>query len=273
MRGTTARTPCDMRAGAALAFCFALGAAGARAQSDDAPVPPVTVEDREAAFPDLGGMDAREMMLEEPLNYLVMFDHLERHDTDPDATSVWEVDAWVGGSLDRLRVRSGGERAGGTTEHADLELLWGHAFSKWFNWTAGARRDFGEGPERDWAAFGLEGLAPYWFELEATAYVGEGGRTAARLEAEYEVLLTQRLVLQPKLEAEWHGQDDAARGLGAGLSSTELGFRLRYEIRREIAPYVGYVWERSHGATADFARAAGEDARDHRFVAGIRLWF
>lgn len=266
------------RLAALAAAWLAAGAAGA--QSDDAAsrAPdgrggPVTAEDREAAFPDLGRHDARDLMHERPLNHLVELDHLERHDTTPEATSVWGLDAWVGNSLDRLLVRSHGERTDGETGHAGVELLWSHAVSKWFNVTAGARRDFGHAPAREWAAVGLEGLAPYWFELEATGYVGEGGRTAARLEAEYELLLTQRLVLQPKLEAEWYGDDDPARGLGAGLASTEVGLRLRYEIRREIAPYIGYVRERSHGTTAELARAAGEATRDRRVVAGIRLWF
>lgn len=258
---------------AALATSLALAGGTARAQPDDAPVPPVTDEDRAAAFPDLGDEHAQHMMLERPLNYLVAFDHLERHDTAPDATAVWGLDAWVGNSTDRLLVRIEGERSAGTTAHADLELLWRRAVTRWWNVTAGARRDFGPGPERDWAAVGVEGLAPFWLELEATAYVGEGGRTAARVEAEHELLITQRLVLQPRLEMEWYGRDDPALGRGAGLASTEAGIRLRYEIRREIAPYVGYVWRRRHGATAELARAAGEHARDRRFVAGIRVWF
>lgn len=269
----TRRCRSGSSAAGALAVAAWLAAGAAWAQADDEPVPPVTDEDRAAAFPDLGGADARDMMLERPLNYLVMLDHLEWQDTTPDSAAAWDIDAWVGRDLARLVVRSEGERAGGSTEHADLQLLWGRSFSPWWTWVAGARRDLGHGPERNWAAVGIEGLAPYWFELEATAYVGEAGRTAARLEAEYELLLTNRLVLQPKLELDWYGRDDAQAGIGSGLSSAEAGFRLRYEIRREVAPYLGYVWERKYGTTADFARAEGEDTRDRRLVAGIRLWF
>lgn len=264
---------CLRAAGLGVLAGACLAAAESRAQPGGDAAGPVTAEDRAAAFPDLGGADAREMMRERPFNHLVMLDRLEWHDTAPDATGVWALDAWVGNSLDRLLVRSEGEKSGGTTGRADIELLWRHGFARWWNFTAGVRRDLGAGPGRDWAAVGFAGLAPYRFELDATAYVGEGGNTAARLEAEYELLITQRLVLQPRLELEWHGRDDPARGIGAGLSSTEAGLRLRYEIRREIAPYVGYVRVRRHGKTADLARAAGEDARDGRFVAGIRLWF
>jgi len=124
-----------------------------------------------------------------------------------------------------------------------------------------------------WAAIGVQGLAPYWFELEATVYVGESGRTQARLEVEYELLLTNRLVLQPLIEVELSGTSDPARGIGAGLSTTDVGLRLRYEFQRELAPYIGITWNRKYGKAADFAVAAGEDAGGARVVAGLRLWF
>ena len=135
------------------------------------------------------------------------------------------------------------------------------------------RQDSGEGPDRTWAAFGVQGLAPYWFDTEATFYVGQRGRTAARVQFEYEELLTQRLVLQPKFEVNLYGKDDPQRGIGSGLSDAELGVRLRYEVRREFAPYIGVVWRQRFGRTADFARAQGEPADDLQFVVGVRLWF
>ncbi len=135
------------------------------------------------------------------------------------------------------------------------------------------RHDSGVGPARTWAAFGIEGLAPYWFETEATIYMGQGGRTAARVAVEYEARFTQRLILQPSLEANWYGRDDQQRGIGAGLSDTEIGLRLRYEIRREFAPYLGIVWKQNFGRTADFVRARGEHVDDLQFVAGVRVWF
>ena len=121
---------------------------------------------------------------------------------------------------------------------------------------------------RSWAAFGVQGLAPYWFEIEATAYVGDGGRTAARFRAEYELLLTQRLILQPEIELNWYGHRDRARAISTGLSDAEFGLRLRYEIRREIAPYVGVAWKhRSDGGES------GMRANGAQLVAGLRLWF
>jgi copper resistance protein B len=119
----------------------------------------------------------------------------------------------------------------------------------------------------------VQGLAPYWFEVEATAYVGASGRTHARFEVEYELRLTNRLVLQPLLETEIFGKSDPERGVGAGLSTTDAGFRLRYEFKREVAPYIGVTWRNKWGQTADFAEAAGEETGGARFVTGVRLWF
>ena len=138
---------------------------------------------------------------------------------------------------------------------------------------AGGRQDFRGGPSRTWAAIGVQGLAPYWFDTAATFYVGEQGRTALRLKSEYELLFTQRLVLQPEGEANFYGKSDPARQLDSGLSELEIGLRLRYEVRREFAPYVGVVWWRAFGGTADRVRESGGNASDVRFVAGLRAWF
>jgi copper resistance protein B len=151
--------------------------------------------------------------------------------------------------------------------------LWDRIFSRWWSWQAGVRHDFGNGPSRNWLALGVQGLAPYWFDIEATAYVGDAGRTAARLQAEYELLFTQRLILQPEFELNAYGKDDPERQIGAGLSDLQLALRLRCEIRREFAPYVGIVWQRSLGKTADLVRAAGEDPSVLQMVAGVRFWF
>jgi copper resistance protein B len=137
----------------------------------------------------------------------------------------------------------------------------------------GVRQDGGTGPNRSWLAVGVQGLAPYWFEIDAAAYVSDEGRSALRLEAEYELLLTQRLVLQPRLEVNFYGKQDAERGLGSGLSDLTAGLRLRYEIRRELAPYVGIEWAGKFGATADYAEAEGEDRHETRVVAGVRFWY
>ena len=129
------------------------------------------------------------------------------------------------------------------------------------------------GPAQSWLAVGIQGLAPYWFEVEATAYLGAGGRTAARLEAKYELLFTNRLVLQPLVELNLYGKTNAERRIGAGLSSFDAGLRVRYEFRREFAPYVGVTWRDTFGDTSRFAEAAGEPTGGLRVVAGLRLWF
>jgi copper resistance protein B len=212
-------------------------------------------------------------MHEDPFTAFVLFDRLEAQRADVSDNAVWDVEAWAGHSLSRLWIRSEGERRRGRTEDADLELLFGRAFSRWWDYVAGVRRDFSPEPGATWAAFGVHGLAPYRFEIDATAYLGEGGRTAARVETEYELLMTNRLILQPRVELDWYGDDAPRRGIGAGLADAEIGLRLRYEIRREIAPYVGISRASKIGRTADLARAAGEDPRETRIVAGVRFWF
>jgi copper resistance protein B len=259
---------------AAAAVLAGLGVTPAAAQQPGSySPPPITAADREAAFPDLDDMHAPGMMPEDPFNTFMRFDRLEAQDADDGDVLSWDFRGWAGRNANRLWVRSEGERQSGTTERAELQLLWGRPVARWWDVVAGARQDFQPAPSQSWAAFGIQGLAPYRFEVEATAFVGDGGRSAARFEAEYELLITNRLILQPLVELNWYGQDDAARGIGSGLASAESGVRLRYEIRREIAPYVGLTRERMFGRTANFARAAGIDTRETSWVVGIRLWF
>jgi copper resistance protein B len=209
-------------------------------------------------------------MLEDPFNRSIVFDELELHGGDD---LNWDANAWFGYAFNRFAVRTEGELVDGDTEGAELELLWAHSFARWWDVVAGARADFEPGSSRSWAAVGVQGLAPYRFELEGTAFVGENGDTAARFEGQYELLITNRLILQPQLELNWYGQSDPERRIGAGLSRVEAGLRLRYEFRREVAPYVGLVRERLVGSTADLARADGFDSDDTSLVAGIRLRF
>jgi copper resistance protein B len=154
-----------------------------------------------------------------------------------------------------------------------VHALYGRAIRRWWDVLVGVRQDFRPGPARTWAAVGVQGLAPYWFEIEATAYIGESGRTHFRFETEYELLLTNRLVLQPLVELEIYGKSDPERRIGAGLGSAAAGLRLRYEIRREFAPYIGVTWNQKFFGTRDFARAAGEDTGGARVAAGVRVWF
>jgi copper resistance protein B len=209
-------------------------------------------------------------MLEDPFNRSVLLDKLEAYHADG---LRWDVGMWAGRAFDRLSVRSEGERTEGTTDRAEVQLLWTHAVARWWEVAAGARADFAPGSSRNWAAVGIQGLAPFRFGIEATMFVGTGGDTAARFEAEYQLLVTNRLILQPQIELDWYGQSDPLRRIGTGLSSAEAGLRLRYEFRRELAPYIGLVRERRFGGTADFAREAGWDADDSSLVVGVRLRF
>jgi copper resistance protein B len=233
------------------------------------PIPVLTDADRAAAVPPPSDHPVHD----DTLQSFVLFNRLEGFDADEGTGLEWEGQAWIGTDLNKLWLRSEGERAGSHTEAADLEVLYGRAFARWWDVVAGVRHDFKPGASQDFAAVGVMGVAPYKYEVEATAYIGQSGQTAARIEAEYETLLTNRLILQPLIEINFYGKNDERRGIGSGLSTAEAGLRLRYEITRQFAPYVGVVREWSFGRTADFRRDEGEDTNDTRFVAGVRIWF
>jgi copper resistance protein B len=199
----------------------------------------------------------------------LLFDHLEAGG----GAQSWNAEGWLGTDLHRAWLRTEGEREDGRFERADVEMLYGHPIAPWWDLLAGVRHDSAEGGTRDWLAVGVKGLAPYKVELAATAYLGGSGRSAARIELEYEAYLTGRLILQPSVEANLYGRADPRRGLGTGLSTLESGLRLRYEITRRFAPYVGIVREHAFGGTADLRRADGHPVADTRFVVGLRTWF
>lgn len=233
------------------------------------PIPEPTDADRAAAVKPAGDHAVHDDML----HAFFLLDRLEAWDADRGTGMSWEAQGWVGTDRNRLWLRSEGERVGGTTETADLEVLYGRPVSAWWDVVGGLRHEFGEGHTQTFAAIGVQGMAPYKFEVEATAYLGQSGQAAARLEVEYDTLLTNRLILQWQAEAEFYAKDDAERGIGSGLNTVEAGLRLRYEIRREFAPYVGVSRERVFGDAADSRTAHGEDIDDTRIVAGVRIWF
>jgi len=233
------------------------------------PIPVLTDADRQAAFAPLPGHTVHDS----GINSFFLLDQLEYQDADEGSTLAWDASGWVGGDINRVWFRSEGERTNGVTEDAELQLLYGRSVGPWWDVVAGVRQDFKPESPQTWAAFGVQGMALYAFEAEATAFVGENGQTAARLEGDYDILLTNRLILQPTAEANFYGKNDSERGVGSGLANTELGLRLRYEIVREFAPYIGISWSRSYGNTADMLRDEGEDVEEARFVAGIRMWF
>ena len=233
------------------------------------PIPALTDADRAAVFASSGGHQVHDRAI----NSYFLADKLEWQNADDGSALAWDLSGWIGGDIDRLWLRSEGERSNGKTEDAELQALWGHAISPWWDVVSGVRQDFKPGAAQTWAAFGLQGMALYNFEAEATAFLGEGGQSALRLEGDYDILLTNRLILQPTAELNVYGKNDPQRGLGSGLSNTEAGLRLRYEIRREFAPYLGVTWNRTYGNTADYAREEGEDRSEARLVLGVRLWF
>lgn len=233
------------------------------------PIPKLTDADRAAVFTSHGGHQVHDSAL----NTYFLADKLEWQDGDDASTLAWDLSGWIGGDIDRLWLRSEGERSNGKTEDAEIQALWGHAISPWWDVVSGVRQDFKPGAPQTWAAFGLQGMALYNFEAEATAFLGENGQSAVRLEGDYDILLTNRLILQPTAELNVYGKNDPQRGLGSGLSNTEAGLRLRYEIRREFAPYIGVTWNRTYGHTADYAREEGEDSSEARLVLGVRMWF
>ncbi|WP_137390400.1 copper resistance protein B [Rhodoligotrophos defluvii] len=207
-------------------------------------------------------------------NYRVMVDQLEARIHDGRDGYLWDAQGWYGGDIDKLWIKTEGEGSfGEKTEEAEVQALWSRAITPWFDFQAGIRYDFRPDPERGHLVLGLQGLVPYEFEVDAAAFVSDEGDVSARFEAEYDLLITQRLILQPRAEVNLAAQEVRELGIGSGINDIELGLRLRYEFAREFAPYVGVEWERKLGETADFARDEGEGVDDLFFVTGVRIWF
>ena len=204
----------------------------------------------------------------------LMIDRLEYRALSGGDGYHWEGEGWIGGDVNRLAIKSEGEgETGGRLESAELQLLYSRAIDPWWNIVGGMRQDFRPRPERTYATIGIEGLAPYWFEVEGQLFVSTRGDAHARLEASYDQRITQRLILQPAMEVNIAAQDVPELGIGSGLSDIELGLRLRYEFAREFAPYVGVNWERKLGDTARYAQRVGDDPAATSLVMGLRFWF
>jgi copper resistance protein B len=204
----------------------------------------------------------------------VLIDRLETSVRGGRDGYAWDAEGWYGGDIDKLWVKTEGEGSfGENPEQAELQALFSHALDPWFNLQAGVRQDFRPGPERTHLVVGIQGLMPYWFEVDGALFLSNKGELTARFEAEYDQRLTQKLILQPRVELDLSAQQIPAIGIGSALTSAESGLRLRYEFVPEFAPYVGVAYERSFGDTADFARAAGEDVGGWNFLVGLRTWF
>ena len=247
----------------ALAGTIALGASAAYAQS---------------ALPAAGmpAMDASAMspMMDNPLIVHVLFDQLEGRTSGSNTAFRWDGQGWLGTDYDKLWIKSEGfVRSDGKVDDGRHEFLYDRAVTTYFDLQGGVRSDIDSHPTRNWAALGIQGLAPLFFDLEATGYVSGQGHFAGRVQASYDLLITQRLILQPEVELNLYSKADRARLVGAGISDIDTGLRLRYEISRKFAPYIGVAYAGKFGQSAGFARRAGESSGDVRFLFGVRSWF
>jgi len=243
------------RALLAASLCFA--ASAAMAQQDTFPLPP-----KDWPMP---------VMDTERFTFLLLDRFEYRAKSGKDAWA-WGAQGWWGGDTNKLWLKTEGEGAWrGAAERADVQALYARRISPYWHAQAGVRQDARPTPSRTTGVLAIEGLAPYWFETEASLFFGNG--VSGRLEAEYDQLLTQRFILQPRIETNFASSSEPGRGVGSGLNDIELGLRLRYEIRREFAPYVGINWSRKLGETADLVRAAGRDTSERAFVLGLRVWY
>ena len=205
----------------------------------------------------------------------VIVDRLEAGFGDDGESYLWDVQGWTGGDINRFWWKSEGEGDfGGELEEAEVQALYSRAVTPFWDVQAGVRQDFRpDGEDTTHLVLGLQGLAPHWWEIDAAAFLSTEGDLTARVEAEYDQRITQRLILQPRLEIDVSASDIPELEIGSGLSSVEAGLRLRYEFRKEFAPYVGVEWSRAFGDTADYIEARGGEADDTRFVIGLKAWF
>ena len=205
----------------------------------------------------------------------VIIDRLEAGFGDDAESYLWDVQGWSGGDINRFWWKSEGEgEFGDDLEAVEVQALYSRAVTPFWDVQAGVRQDFRpDGEDTTHLVLGLQGLAPYWWEIDAAAFLSAEGDLTARVEAEYDQRLTQRLILQPRLEIDASAGDIPELEIGSGLSSVEAGLRLRYEFRKEFAPYVGVEWRRALGDTADYIEARGGEAADTRLVVGLKAWF
>jgi copper resistance protein B len=224
-------------------------------------------------MPGMEPVGAVQPVMDQPILAHVIFSQLEGRFNGANTEFRWEGQGWVGTDYDKLWIKSEGTLSKGALDDGQQQFLYGRAITTYFDLQGGLRSDIDSRPTRNWAAFGIQGLAPYFFDLEVTGFVSGQGHLAAKLEASYDLLLTQQLILQPQVEFNIYSKGDPARLVGAGFSDIDTGLRLRYEFSRKFAPYIGVVYEEKFGQTANFARRAGESTGDVRFVAGLRVWF
>lgn len=246
------------------AFCVAVmlvgSAGGARAQQA-----PATDQAQPQSMPKL---------LDKAIFAHLLIDQLEgRFGFNEGNTFRWEAQGWLGTDENRIWLLSEGRYSDNELDDGIQQLFYGRAITTYFDALLGIRYDLDSLPSRGWGAIGIQGLAPQFFKVSAIGYISGEGHLAARLEASYDLLITQRLILQPQIELNFYTKDDPARLVGAGLSELDVGLRLRYEITRQFAPYLGITYLGQYGATADYVSAAGGSTQQVRLTVGLRTWF
>ncbi|SFG11509.1 copper resistance protein B [Novosphingobium sp. CF614] len=243
----------------------------------DAPPPPVPTDRAADAFypPEKVAQSLKDVLKGMDFTtFTLRVDQLEYRARSGKDGYGFEGEAWYGGDIDRAVVAFQGEGGfGRKAENIEVDGYWRHAIDPWFNLQVGMRQDFRPVPDRTYAMVGIQGLAPYWFEVQGQLFVSNKGDVHARATAAYDQRITQRLVLEPELEADFAFQDVPELGIGAGFEKIELSARLRYEVSRMFAPYLGLFWERRLGGTAEHARLEGEKASAVSVVTGVRFWF
>jgi copper resistance protein B len=214
-------------------------------------------------------------MNDNPIFWHVLSDQLEGRTSGPDNEFRWDGEGWIGTDMNKMWFKSEGFLEHGKMSDGDQEALYDRPlpYLRYFDIQAGVRYDLDSAPGRTWGALGIEGLAPYFLRFAPTFYFSDGGRVAGRVNGSYDLLLTNRLILQPQFELNFYSKRDPGRGIGSGLSALDTGLRLRYEITRKFAPYLGVAYNGKFGETADFTRAESGIVNDVRFVFGTRLWY
>ena len=236
------------------------------------PIKKVVDDEQEGAQTNFGTQQVHD----DQIFYQVIGDRLEQRFQQGDNALLYDMQGWVGNDYNKLWIKAEGEYNTSTDEHEEtsFETLYSRNAVSFWDIQAGIRHDFLSGADdRDFAAFGVQGLAPYWFEVEATSYISDEGDVSGILEAEYDLLLSQRLILQPRFETEVAVQDVEDYNIGSGITGFETGLRLRYEFSRKFAPYIGVSWEQNLGETKDMLEADGEQTNNTALVTGLKFWF
>lgn len=221
---------------------------------------------------------SNDLMMDDQTYVFVMADRLEYYSTGEANPLQWDLQGYVGKNVNKFWIKAEGEALLSRKEgEMEFQGLYSRAITPYFDLQAGLRYDIAyhrsAHQSRGLAVIGLQGMAPYFFEVDGNLFISEAGNISANLEAEYDLPITQRLWAQPKMATGVAVQEVPEWGVGSGWNNIRLGLRLRYEIKRELAPYIGISWNRKLGETADLARSEGGEASLFGMVGGLRLWW